>query len=90
MMLGLCMHGNCLKKLCLMYFSLTTCLLFVCQKRDFREETDSVLSTVRGLLDDYALPEGNTDTSIQVRYTDSLTFTEAFTFYNECQPTHDA
>ncbi|XP_044042071.1 inositol 1,4,5-triphosphate receptor associated 2 isoform X3 [Siniperca chuatsi] len=34
-------------------------------KRDFREETNSVLSTVRGLLDDHAQPGGITDTSLQ-------------------------
>ncbi|XP_070784987.1 inositol 1,4,5-triphosphate receptor associated 2 [Enoplosus armatus] len=34
-------------------------------RRDFREETDSVLSTVRGLLDDHAQPGGSTDTSLQ-------------------------
>ena len=36
---------------------------------DFREELDSVLSTVRGLLDDHTQPEGNTDTGLQVWYT---------------------
>ncbi|XP_070709648.1 inositol 1,4,5-triphosphate receptor associated 2 [Pempheris klunzingeri] len=34
-------------------------------KKDFREETDSVLSTVRGLVGDRSLLEGNTDTSVQ-------------------------
>ncbi|XP_040886284.1 inositol 1,4,5-triphosphate receptor associated 2 [Toxotes jaculatrix] len=34
-------------------------------KRDFRNETESVLSTVRGLLDDHTQPRGNTDTSLQ-------------------------
>ncbi|XP_069376461.1 inositol 1,4,5-triphosphate receptor associated 2 isoform X2 [Paralichthys olivaceus] len=34
-------------------------------KRDFREESDSVLSTVRGLLDDHTQPEGNADTGLQ-------------------------
>ncbi|XP_022604871.1 lymphoid-restricted membrane protein [Seriola dumerili] len=34
-------------------------------KRDFRDETDSVLSTVRGLLDDLTQPESNTDTGLQ-------------------------
>lgn len=51
-----------------------TCF-FVSQKRDFREETDSVLSTVRGLLDDHAQPGGNADTSLQVRYTHTFTDT---------------
>ncbi|XP_035851762.1 inositol 1,4,5-triphosphate receptor associated 2 isoform X2 [Sander lucioperca] len=34
-------------------------------KSDFREESDSVLSTARGLLDDRAQPAGNDDTSLQ-------------------------
>ncbi|XP_067438555.1 inositol 1,4,5-triphosphate receptor associated 2 isoform X1 [Thunnus thynnus] len=34
-------------------------------RRDFREETNSVLSTVKGLLDDSAQPGGNTDTTLQ-------------------------
>ncbi|CAK6949760.1 inositol 1%2C4,5-triphosphate receptor associated 2 [Scomber scombrus] len=34
-------------------------------RRDFKEETNSVLSTVKGLLDDNAQPGGNTDTSLQ-------------------------
>ncbi|XP_041820247.1 inositol 1,4,5-triphosphate receptor associated 2 [Chelmon rostratus] len=34
-------------------------------KRDFTEEGDSVLSTVKGLLDDHAQPGGSTDTSLQ-------------------------
>ncbi|XP_060933328.1 inositol 1,4,5-triphosphate receptor associated 2 [Limanda limanda] len=34
-------------------------------KRDFREELDSVLSTVRGLMDDHTQPKGNTDTGLQ-------------------------
>ncbi|XP_034434787.1 lymphoid-restricted membrane protein isoform X3 [Hippoglossus hippoglossus] len=34
-------------------------------KRDFREELDSVLSTVRGLLDDHTQQKGNTDTGLQ-------------------------
>ncbi|XP_068611583.1 inositol 1,4,5-triphosphate receptor associated 2 [Brachionichthys hirsutus] len=34
-------------------------------KKDFSEETRSVLSTVRGLLDDRAQPQCNTDASIQ-------------------------
>ncbi|XP_049891764.1 inositol 1,4,5-triphosphate receptor associated 2 isoform X3 [Epinephelus moara] len=34
-------------------------------KRDFREETHSVLSTARGLQGDHTQPEGNTDTSLQ-------------------------
>ncbi|XP_062238995.1 inositol 1,4,5-triphosphate receptor associated 2 isoform X3 [Platichthys flesus] len=34
-------------------------------KRDFREELDSVLSTVRGLLDDHTQPKGNTETGLQ-------------------------
>ncbi|XP_042366917.1 inositol 1,4,5-triphosphate receptor associated 2 isoform X2 [Plectropomus leopardus] len=34
-------------------------------KRDFREETHSVLSITRGLLDDRTQPAGNTDTSVQ-------------------------
>ncbi|KAM9334620.1 inositol 1,4,5-triphosphate receptor associated 2 [Symphorus nematophorus] len=34
-------------------------------KRDFTEETDSVLSAVRVLLDNHAQPGGNTDTSLQ-------------------------
>ncbi|XP_038594575.1 inositol 1,4,5-triphosphate receptor associated 2 isoform X4 [Micropterus salmoides] len=34
-------------------------------KRDFRAEMDSVLSIVRGLLDDHAQPGGNKDTSLQ-------------------------
>lgn len=38
----------------------------VSQKRDFTEETDYMLSTVRGLLDDHTHPRGNMDTSLQV------------------------
>uniref|UniRef100_A0A3P8STG4 Lymphoid-restricted membrane protein n=1 Tax=Amphiprion percula TaxID=161767 RepID=A0A3P8STG4_AMPPE len=34
-------------------------------KKDFREETDSVLSTVRGLFEDHREPGGNTDSSLQ-------------------------
>ncbi|GAA6228187.1 lymphoid-restricted membrane protein isoform X2 [Lates japonicus] len=34
-------------------------------KRDFREETSSVLSTVRGFFDDHTQPGGNADTSLQ-------------------------
>ncbi|XP_029351337.1 inositol 1,4,5-triphosphate receptor associated 2 isoform X2 [Echeneis naucrates] len=34
-------------------------------KRDFRGETDSVLSTVRGLLDNFTQQEGNKDTGLQ-------------------------
>ncbi|XP_037616066.1 inositol 1,4,5-triphosphate receptor associated 2 isoform X4 [Sebastes umbrosus] len=34
-------------------------------KKDFREETNSVLSTARGLLDGDAQPAGNTDTRLQ-------------------------
>ncbi|XP_029318226.1 inositol 1,4,5-triphosphate receptor associated 2 isoform X3 [Cottoperca gobio] len=34
-------------------------------KRDFREETASILSTARGLLDDRAQPAGNADASLQ-------------------------
>ncbi|XP_076577895.1 inositol 1,4,5-triphosphate receptor associated 2 isoform X2 [Chaetodon auriga] len=34
-------------------------------KRDFTVESDSVLSTVRGLLNDHAQPGGNTDSSLQ-------------------------
>ncbi|XP_071358081.1 inositol 1,4,5-triphosphate receptor associated 2 isoform X2 [Trachinotus anak] len=34
-------------------------------KRDFRDETDSVLSTVRGLLDDLTQPGANMDTGLQ-------------------------
>ncbi|TDG96802.1 hypothetical protein EPR50_G00232820 [Perca flavescens] len=34
-------------------------------KSDFREESDSILSTARGLLDDRAQPAGNKDPSLQ-------------------------
>ncbi|KAM7378037.1 hypothetical protein PAMA_013098 [Pampus argenteus] len=34
-------------------------------RRDFKEETNSVLSTIKGLLDDNAYPGGSTDTSLQ-------------------------
>lgn len=39
---------------------------FVSQKRDFRKETDSVLTSVRVLLDDHTQTEG--DSSLQVRH----------------------
>lgn len=46
---------------------------FVSQKRDFRKETDSVLTSVRVLLDDHAQTEG--DSSLQVRHFHILNFT---------------
>ncbi|KAG7215933.1 hypothetical protein INR49_031529 [Caranx melampygus] len=39
-------------------------------KRDFKDETDSVLSTVRGLLDDLTHSEGNTDIGLQTVQTE--------------------
>lgn len=63
----------------LKYFSFMTCFLFVSQKRDFTEETDSVLSTVGGLLDNHAKSGDNTDTSLQVRSTHKLSWMH-FTF----------
>lgn len=38
------------------------------QKRDFKDETDSVLSTVKGFLDDLTHSEVNTDVGLQVRW----------------------
>lgn len=45
---------------------------FVSQKRDFRKETDSVLTSVRVLLDDHTQTEG--DSSLQVRHSFTFTF----------------
>lgn len=50
--------------------------LYVSQKRDFREETATVLSSVRGLLDDHAQPGGNTGTNLQVTSTHMLSQTD--------------
>lgn len=40
--------------------------LYISQKRDFKEETNCILSTVRALLDDHTHPVDNADNSLQV------------------------